>query len=274
MPELPEVETVMRGLAAAVENARIQRVDQHRPDLRFPIPADFKDRLTGQKIIRLSRRAKYIVMYLDSGDVALVHLGMSGRMIIHDTLPKIAKHDHLVFHFENGKTVVFHDPRRFGFVDVLPAQNIKTCKYFCHLGPEPLSEDFNALSLQKKLNGKKTAIKLAIMDQRIVVGVGNIYACEALFRAHLHPTRASGEISLPDLEKLVVAIKAVLQDAIKAGGSSLRDHRQTNGELGYFQHDFLVYGREGDPSPADPQTPIQRIVQSGRSTFYCPASQI
>lgn len=277
MPELPEVETVTRGLMPVLTGQTINRVDMHRKDLRVPFPKDLKKRVEGQRITHLSRRAKYCQIFLESGDCLVIHLGMSGRMLVSkDHNPE--KHDHFIVTLENDVQVVLNDPRRFGMVLLIAQQDVAEHAAFRHLGPEPLEEVFNAAYLLQKLKNRVQPIKLAIMDQRIVVGVGNIYACEALYRATIDPGAAAGSLSKVRLEKLVLAIKAVLTEAIEAGGSSLKDYVRTNGELGYFQHRFSVYDRERTVCPRckaqRKETPcIARIAQGGRSTFYCVRTQ-
>ena len=277
MPELPEVETVMRGLEKAINGGVIATVDQRRKDLRVPFPKGLKEKLEGRKIMRLARRAKYILIHLDNRDVLIIHLGMSGRMLItRDHTP--AKHDHLILHMKDGQQVAFNDARRFGLVYLLHEEAIDQHAAFKGLGPEPLGNDFSGPVLEQRLKGKKVAIKQALLDQRVVAGVGNIYACEALYEAGISPTRAAGKVAGEKAEALCLAIRSVLSRAIEAGGSTLRDHRQANGELGYFQHSFKVYDREGDGcAMCDCGTgkagAIRRIVQGGRSTFYCPKHQ-
>jgi len=273
MPELPEVETVVRGLKQAIGGTTLTQLQAMRPNLRFPIPKNLDPLSRQQALTGLDRRAKYILMHLANGNTIVLHLGMSGRITIHNAKPNtLEKHDHLVFDFSNGKTAVFNDARRFGFIDIIPTDSLPAHKFFAHLGPEPLSTEFDAPYLKANLQGKNTAIKTAIMDQRLVVGVGNIYACEALYQAGIHPEKPARKVSAPKIKKLAAEIKDVLAKAIQAGGSSLKDHRQPNGELGYFQHTLQVYGREGELSPTGRGT-IQRIVQAGRSTFYCPVKQ-
>ncbi len=290
MPELPEVETVRRGLAPVMEGARIVKVEVRRGDLRWPLAKDFAKRIAGASVEGLGRRAKYLIADLSSGDVLMMHLGMSGSFhIIQDTKNagpgdfhhergKIGAHDHIVFHMSNGATVTFNDPRRFGSMKLVPRARLDKEPLLGALGPEPLGNEFDAAMLAKACAGKKTSLKAALLDQRVVAGLGNIYVCEALYRAHLSPKRQASTIAdrkgAPNLRAvaLVDAIKVVLHDAIKAGGSSLRDHRQADGTLGYFQHNFRVYDREGEPCPNCKGT-IKRIVQSGRSTFYCPSCQ-
>lgn len=282
MPELPEVETVRRGLAPAMEGAIIARADVNRPDLRWPFPDRMADRLTGQTVLRLRRRSKYILADLGSGETLLIHLGMSGRMTVSgDPLgrfvrdhPATQKHDHVVFHMENGARITFNDPRRFGAMDLLDTATADQHKLLAVLGPEPLGNDFNEQVLLDAFKGRNTPVKSALLDQRIVAGLGNIYVCEVLFRAKLSPRRKAGQISAKRVGALVPIIRQVLNDAIDAGGSSLRDFRQADGELGYFQHSFDVYGREGDPCRTPDCTgTIARIVQSGRSSFYCAQCQ-
>lgn len=279
MPELPEVETVCRGLAASLKGKRITALEQHRKDLRTALPKNMAARLTGQHVVAVTRRAKYIQMLLDGGDVLLLHLGMSGRMIVTHEPVKAEKHDHLVFHFQDNTCVRFNDPRRFGCCDLVAAADVPMHKWLLHLGIEPLGPDLTAAWLRQKFKDKKTSIKVALMDQRLIVGIGNIYAAEALFYAGISPKRRAGSCSLAQLEKLVPAIQKVLKAAIAAGGSSLRDYRQTDGELGYFQHNFAVYGKAGEACPGctcaiSKTGGIQRIAQGGRSTFYCPIQQV
>ncbi|MBM1689577.1 bifunctional DNA-formamidopyrimidine glycosylase/DNA-(apurinic or apyrimidinic site) lyase [Sulfitobacter geojensis] len=282
MPELPEVETVMRGLAPAMQGAVIAQADVNRPDLRWPFPADMARRLTGQTVLQLRRRSKYILADLSSGESLLIHLGMSGRMLVSgDPLgqfvrehPMAEKHDHVVFHMANGARITFNDPRRFGAMDLLDTATAAQHKLLAVLGPEPLGNDFHEAHLIAAFKGRNTPVKSALLDQRIIAGLGNIYVCEALYRAGIHPARKAGKLSRPRIAALVPIIRAVLGEAIQAGGSSLKDFRQADGELGYFQHSFDVYGREGAPckSPECTQV-IKRIVQSGRSSFYCSQCQ-
>jgi formamidopyrimidine-DNA glycosylase len=288
VPELPEVETVRRGLAPAMEGARIAKVEVRDRRLRWPIAKDFEKRVQGQTVEGLGRRAKYLTADLSSGDVLLMHLGMSGSFRIgKDAKPglyyhersKSTAHDHVVFHMSNGQTITFNDPRRFGSMKLVPRAKIDEEPLLKALGPEPLGNEFDAAMLAKACAGKKTSLKAALLDQRVVAGLGNIYVCEALFRARLSPKRRASTVAdrkgKPNgrADALVVAIKAVLTDAIKAGGSSLRDHRRTDGSLGDFQHTFLVYDREGKRCPGGCKGTVKRIVQAGRSTFYCPSCQ-
>jgi formamidopyrimidine-DNA glycosylase len=278
MPELPEVETVRRGLAPAMEGVVIERAQVNRPDLRWPFPAGMAERLTGQMVERLRRRSKYILADLASGESLLIHLGMSGRMLVSgDPLgqfvhshPAPEKHDHVVLHMANGAQITFNDPRRFGAMDLMQTARADQHKLLAILGPEPLGNTFNEAHLIAALKGRNTPIKSALLDQRIVAGLGNIYVCEALYRARIHPARKADRISATRIATLVPIIRNVLSEAIEAGGSSLRDFRQADGELGYFQHNFDVYGRENAPcrTPGCGQV-IRRIVQSGRSSFYC-----
>jgi formamidopyrimidine-DNA glycosylase len=290
MPELPEVETVRRGLAPAMEGARFTRVEARRRDLRWPLPRDFAKRLEGHTVEGLGRRAKYLLADLSSGDVLIMHLGMSGSFRVaqdggeariakyHHEKSKSAAHDHVVFHMSSGVTVIFNDPRRFGSMKLVPRAKIDQEPLLRSLGPEPLGNEFDAAMLAHTCAGKKTSLKAALSDQRVVAGLGNIYVCEALFRARLSPKRQASTIAdrngKPNARAaaLVDAIKAVLHDAIKAGGSSLRDHRRADGSLGDFQHNFLVYDREGAPCPGC-KGKVKRIVQTGRSTFYCSSCQ-
>ena len=295
MPELPEVETVRRGLAPVMEGAKFTQVEARRQDLRWPLPKDFVARLEGQKVEGLGRRAKYLLADLSSGDVLLMHLGMSGSFRVskekgprRETAPGAyyhekssdLTHDHVVFHMSSGARIAFNDPRRFGSMKIVPRDKLDQEPLLRALGPEPLGNAFDAAMLARACHGKKTSLKAALLDQKIVAGLGNIYVCEALYRARLSPRRLASTLALRSgapherAVRLVDAIRAVLNDAIKAGGSSLRDHRQTSGELGMFQHNFRVYDREGEPCP----TPgckgvIRRIVQNGRSTFFCPVCQ-
>lgn len=282
MPELPEVETVRRGLAPVMEGQVMAKVEVNRPDLRWPFPERMAERLTGRRVLQLRRRSKYLLGDLDTGETLLIHLGMSGRMTVSgDPLgrfvhehPAREKHDHVVFHMESGARITFNDPRRFGAMDLLPTATADQHRLLSVLGPEPLGNDFNEAYLMAAFKGKNTPVKSALLDQGIVAGLGNIYVCEALFRSGISPLRKAGQIAAPRVASLVPAIRDVLEQAIAAGGSSLKDFRQADGELGYFQHSFDVYGREGQPcrSPGCGQT-IHRKVQSGRSTFYCPACQ-
>lgn len=282
MPELPEVETVRRGLAPAMEGAVIAQADVNRPDLRWPFPPGMAKRLAGQQVLGLRRRSKYILADLASGETLLIHLGMSGRMLVsgdplgqfmHDH-PAPEKHDHVVLHMDNGARITFNDPRRFGAMDLLETASADQHKLLAVLGPEPLGNAFNEDHLVAAFDGKNSPVKSALLDQRIVAGLGNIYVCEALYRAGVAPTRKAGKISKARVAALVPIIREVLAEAIEAGGSSLRDFRQADGELGYFQHRFDVYGREGEPcrTPACSQS-VVRIVQSGRSSFYCRSCQ-
>jgi formamidopyrimidine-DNA glycosylase len=292
MPELPEVETVRRGLAPVMEGARFAKVEARRGDLRWPLPKDFVARLEGQAVEGLGRRAKYLLADLSSGEVLVMHLGMSGSFRVTqeraDTQPgsyyhdrsKDTAHDHVVFHMSSGARIAFNDPRRFGSMKLVSRAKLDEEPLLRSLGPEPLGNAFDAAMLARACAGKKTSLKAALLDQRLVAGLGNIYVCEALHRAHLSPRRRASTIALKSgapherAEKLVDAIKLVLNDAIKAGGSSLRDHRQTSGELGLFQHNFRVYDREGERcSLPGCKGTIRRIVQTGRSTFFCPVCQ-
>jgi formamidopyrimidine-DNA glycosylase len=286
MPELPEVETARRGLAPAMEGARFAKVEVRHRGLRWPIAKDFEKRITGKTVEGLGRRAKYLLADLSSGDVLMMHLGMSGSFRVddgqiakyHHEKSKSAAHDHVVFHMSNGATVTFNDPRRFGSMKLVPRARLEQEPLLRSIGPEPLGNEFDAAMLARACAGKKTSLKAALLDQRVVAGLGNIYVCEALFRARLSPKRQASTIAgrngQPNTRAtaLVEAIKAVLHDAIKAGGSSLRDHRRADGSLGDFQHNFLVYDRERAPCPAC-KGKVKRIVQTGRSTFYCPSCQ-
>jgi formamidopyrimidine-DNA glycosylase len=292
MPELPEVETVRRGLQPVMEGARIVKAEARRGDLRRPLPKDFVKRLEGRTVTGLGRRAKYLLADLSSGEVLMMHLGMSGSFRVtqekgentpgefHHPRAEDRAHDHIVFHMSSGARIAFNDPRRFGLMLLVPRTELADHPLMKAIGPEPLGNEFDAAMLAAACRGKKTSLKAALSDQKVVAGLGNIYVCEALHRARLSPKRQASTIATragaptARAEVLVGAIKAVLQDAIKAGGSSLRDHRRTDGELGYFQHHFRVYDREGAPcvTPGCKGT-VKRIVQTGRSTFFCPVCQ-
>jgi len=279
MPELPEVETVCRGLAKAMIGQKITGVETRRGGLRIPFPANLKD-VEGQKVTDITRRAKYILVQLSGKQTLLMHLGMSGRMLIqgNNAPHEPEKHDHMILTLSNGTRVVFNDPRRFGMVDLAETADVPAHKFFKHLGPEPFSKEFSAEYLLQRIKNKIPAIKVALLDQQLVVGVGNIYASEALFRAGIDPKRKAGSLKKPEAVKLIKAIHDVLNAAIKAGGSSLRDYVQADGELGYFQHHFAVYDREGQKCPGCNCKPektggINRITQAARSTFYCPRKQ-
>lgn len=300
MPELPEVETVRRGLQPVMEGSKIVRAEVRRKDLRFPFQKDFAARLEGQTVTGLGRRAKYLLADLGSDEVLLMHLGMSGSFRIrkadeeaapghfHHPRGKDAAHDHVVFHMSSGADVVFNDPRRFGYMKIVGREALDKEPLLRGLGPEPLGNAFDAGMLAQACANRKTSLKAALLDQRVVAGLGNIYVCEALYRAHLSPRRlattlairagqrkgAAGDAPAGRAKHLVEAIRAVLNEAIRAGGSSLRDHRQTNGELGYFQHSFQVYDREGEACrTAGCGGIVRRFTQNGRSTFWCPKCQ-
>lgn len=280
MPELPEVETVRRGLAPAMEGHRIERAEVNRPDLRWPLPEGMAARLEGATVERLRRRSKYILADLDTGESLLIHLGMSGRMLVSGTMlgdfhhdhPAPQKHDHVVLHMQGGARITFNDARRFGAMDLVRTDREAAHWLLSSLGPEPFGNDFNETYLVAALKERKSPIKTVLLDQRVVAGLGNIYVSEVLFRAGIDPRRAANRIAAARIATLVPVIRAVLSEAIEAGGSSLRDHRQADGELGYFQHAFRVYDREEEPCPAC-ATPIKRIVQGGRSSYFCPACQ-
>jgi formamidopyrimidine-DNA glycosylase len=282
MPELPEVETVRRGLAPAMEGQIIVRAEVNRPDLRWPFPARMAARLTGQAVVRLRRRSKYILCDLSGGESLLIHLGMSGRMTVSgDPLGRFArdhpaakKHDHVVLHMGNGARITFNDPRRFGAMDLMPTQDADQHRLLADLGPEPLGNAFDEHHLTDAFRNKKSPVKSALLDQRIIAGLGNIYVCEVLFRAGISPRRMAADIARQRVAALVPIIRQVLREAIEAGGSSLRDFRRADGELGYFQHCFDVYGRAGAAcrKPGCNAT-VTRIIQSGRSSFYCPQCQ-
>jgi len=295
MPELPEVETVRRGLTPAMEGALLVRAELRRPDLRFPFPADFSTLVSGQHIVSLGRRAKYLLIDLEGGDVIIAHLGMSGSFRVeegqmpdtpgdfHHPRGKDEKHDHVVFHLERTKgpaRVIYNDPRRFGFMDLTRRDTLASHVFFRDLGEEPTGNVLDAAYLAARFAGKAQPLKSTLLDQKNIAGLGNIYVCEALWRSGLSPLRASGTLvdakgkPKKTLVLLTEAIRAVIADAIAAGGSSLRDHIQTDGTLGYFQHSFSVYDREGEPcrTPGCGGT-VARVVQAGRSTFYCPKCQ-
>ncbi|MDP1026663.1 bifunctional DNA-formamidopyrimidine glycosylase/DNA-(apurinic or apyrimidinic site) lyase [Sphingomonas sp. KR1UV-12] len=269
MPELPEVETTVRGLTPVLAGQRLTRVEARRADLRKAIPVDLRQRMEGATVTSLGRRAKYGLIDTDRGDTMVFHLGMSGRWRV-DPADTLA-HDHLVIETAAGRRLALNDPRRFGFIDLLPTEALATYPPFMAMGPEPLGADLTADYLLTVLEGRAAPIKAMLLDQRIVAGLGNIYVCEALHMARIAPDRAAGRIALPRLERLVVAIRAVLLAAIEAGGSTLRDFAAPDGELGYFSKQFLVYGREGEPCGCG--GPVRRRVESGRSTFWCPRCQ-
>ena len=291
MPELPEVETVKRGLQPSVEGRRFIYVETRRADLRIPFPEDFENRLTGRRVERLWRRAKYIMADLEGGETLVIHLGMSGRMTVYTkgngrglgafhyemagSEIGRGRHDHVVFDTDAPARIVFTDHRRFGLMTIVETASLESHKLFKGLGAEPLSRQFDAEYLKEALRSKKTPIKCALLDQRVIAGLGNIYVCEALWRSRISPKRQAARVKTVQIDVLVPAIKQVLQEAVRAGGSSLRDHRQTNGELGYFQKLFAAYDREGQPCMRRGcHGRIKRIVQNGRSTFYCPKCQV
>jgi formamidopyrimidine-DNA glycosylase len=292
MPELPEVETVRRGLQPVMEGSKIVKAEARRKDLRFPFQKDFVARLEGQTVTGLGRRAKYLMADLESGDVLLMHLGMSGSFRVtkdddhktpgqfHHPRGEDRAHDHVVFHMSSGAAVIFNDPRRFGYMKIIARKALDDEPLLKGLGPEPLGNEFDAKMLAQSCANKKTSLKAALLDQRVVAGLGNIYVCEALFRSQLSPRRLAATLAdkkgqpTDHARRLVDAIHAVLNQAIKAGGSSLRDHRQTSGELGYFQHSFQVYDREGEKcQTAGCSGIVRRFTQNGRSTFWCPKCQ-
>jgi len=282
MPELPEVETVRRGLEPSMTGAVITQADVNRPDLRWPFPELMAERISGARVLQLRRRSKYILADLDTGETLLIHLGMSGRMTVSgDPLgqfvhehPALIKHDHVVFHMENGARVTFNDPRRFGAMDLLDTVTAEAHPLLVKIGPEPLGNDFHEAYLVSALKTKNTPIKTALLDQSLIAGLGNIYVCEALFRAGIHPATKAKDLKPSAIVSLVPIIRDILLEAIEAGGSSLKDFRQAGGELGYFQHSFRVYGREGGACVTPECTSVvERITQSGRSTFFCPSCQ-
>lgn len=280
MPELPEVETVRRGLVPAMEGRRIAHVTLNRPDLRWPLPENMAARLEGARVERLRRRSKYILADLDTGESLLIHLGMSGRMLVsgimlgdyHFEHPAPEKHDHVVLDMEGGARVTFNDARRFGAMDLVRTDREAAHWLLAGLGPEPLGNDFSEAYLISRLHERKSPVKTVLLDQHVVAGLGNIYVNEVLFRAGIDPRRQAARIAAKRIGQIVPLVREVLSEAIEAGGSSLRDHRQASGKLGYFQHTFRVYDREGEPCPVC-GTPIRRIVQSGRSSFFCPSCQ-
>lgn len=293
MPELPEVETVRRGLEPAMLGQRFARIEQRRPDLRFPLPEHFVERLTGRTVEALSRRAKYLIADLDDGEALIMHLGMSGRFVVeapgtpptepgayYQDIGRHLQHDHVVFHLGSGARVTYNDVRRFGFMDLMPRAALATSKHFAGMGIEPLGNELSGETLARLFAGKFAPLKAALLDQRLVAGLGNIYVCEALFRAGLHPEAEAGSIATatgrprPTAHALAQIIREVLEEAVAAGGSTLRDFAHADGSLGYFQHRFRVYDREGEVCT----TPgcgaqVKRLVQSGRSTFYCETCQ-
>jgi formamidopyrimidine-DNA glycosylase len=286
VPELPEVETVRRGLAPHFDGRRIETLTLNRPDLRFPFPPRLPERVAGRRVLTLDRRAKYLLIPLDSQETLILHLGMSGRMIVeqgerqaqqgefHHDVTRLPQHDHVIFHLEGGTRVVFNDPRRFGSLDIQPSDALDKAPALATLGIEPLGNALNATSLATLLAGRRTPMKAALLDQRLIAGLGNIYVCEALHRAGIAPDRAAGSVKRREIEALVVAIRDVLAEAIAAGGSTLRDFRHEDGSLGYFQHAFRVYDREGEACPTPKcRGVVRRMVQSGRSTFYCAECQ-
>lgn len=280
MPELPEVETVKRGLTPYMKGVRIVQTIQNRPNLRIPFPENLAQKTQGLIISDMGRRGKYMLIHLEDAHTLIVHLGMSGsfKIVTHNEAYVPNKHDHLIFEMESKAKIIFNDPRRFGMVYHHPVAELEDHKAFSNMGPEPFDLEFNDAYLYSALKQKTSPIKTALLDQAIVAGLGNIYVCEALFMVGINPKRKSNKISKAKCAELVTAIRDVLSKAIVAGGSSLRDHRQASGELGYFQHQFSVYGKEGDKCPTCdcdyPKTHgIRRITQSGRSSFYCPQKQ-
>ncbi|MFL1875996.1 bifunctional DNA-formamidopyrimidine glycosylase/DNA-(apurinic or apyrimidinic site) lyase [Hansschlegelia beijingensis] len=292
MPELPEVETVRRGLAPVMEGRRIERVEARRPDLRFPFPERFAERIAGRTVTSLGRRAKYLLADLDDGETLVMHLGMSGSFRVtlpetgqapgafHHPRSKAAAHDHVTFAMSGGATVTYNDPRRFGFMALIPRAGLETHPLFRHVGIEPLGNELDGALLARLFHGRQTSLKAALLDQRLIAGLGNIYVCEALHRARLSPKRLAGSTASKSggptarSERLGLAIREVLQAAIAAGGSTLRDFSHADGELGYFQHSFRVYDREDEPCPTpDCRGVVKRITQTGRSTFFCPVCQ-
>ena len=275
MPELPEVETVRRGLEKRLLGQRVAYAEARRQTLRIPLPEDFAARMTGRRFERLERRGKYILAYLDNRTVLIVHLGMSGRFTLGDAgaLPD-GPHDHVVFRMEDGTVATYNDPRRFGLMTLCSDTEVDEHRLLASMGVDPLGNMFNGPYLASRLKGRRSPIKAALLDQKTVAGLGNIYVCEALYGAGISPRRSAHTVQGGRAERLADAIRKTLDSALQAGGSSLRDYVQANGELGYFQHQFSVYGREGEPCPnCDCEQTVKRIVQSGRSTFYCARRQ-
>jgi formamidopyrimidine-DNA glycosylase len=282
MPELPEVETVRKGLEPHLVGARLLQVDQRRKDLRFPFPEDFAARLEGTRVLSVGRRAKYLLIALDRGETMLAHLGMTGRFTIDQVAPGLfhrtegldERHTHLVLYTDRGEQIAFHDVRRFGYMDLIPTDHLMASAHLAGLGPEPLDAAFGAKTLTAGFKGRRQNVKVSLLDQRLVAGLGNIYVCEALHRARIDPTTEAGALGAAALKRLTAQIKAVLEEAIVAGGSTLRDYRAADGALGYFQHRFAAYGREGEGCVREGcGGVISRLVQGGRSTFYCPSCQ-
>ena len=275
MPELPEVEIVKRGLSPFLAGRKIVRVEKTRPDLRWPIPGSLEHVLTGARVLRLERRGKYILWHTQDEMVMILHLGMSGRVLVTKDLPKVKNvHDHLTFKTEDGFFIRYNDPRRFGFIDLVPLSNLAEYPSIANLGPEPLSNAFNASALQQKISKKQAPIKSVLLDQTIIAGLGNIYVCEALFMSGISPKKTASKISLKKCEELVRNIRGILISAIEAGGSSLKDFTDIEGNLGYFQFEFYVYGRDNELCKSNTcNRKIKRISQSGRSSFYCPSCQ-
>ncbi len=276
MPELPEVETVCRGIAPFIESATLEHVVLNRPNLRIPFPEFLHERLQGLTVRRVERLAKYVLIHLSDAKILVIHLGMSGQVKIVQDYAAYSeiKHDHMILCFDENKALVYNDPRRFGMVMLFDdAQTLNADPAFAKMGPDPLGADFSAEILAERLGARRTYIKAALLDQRVVAGLGNIYVCEALFMAGVHPQRRPDDISAQEAARLYTAIVEVLQKAIKAGGSTLKDYRSADGKLGYFQNELLVYGREEAPCYQCGKAAIKRIVQSGRSTFYCPSCQ-
>ncbi|MCF6215118.1 MAG: bifunctional DNA-formamidopyrimidine glycosylase/DNA-(apurinic or apyrimidinic site) lyase [Emcibacter sp.] len=279
MPELPEVETVKRGIIPLLEGRRFFQVIQRRDKLRIPLPENFAARLRGRRVEQITRRAKYLLFYLDQGEILICHLGMSGKMTLkaaadRDQPDKFEKHDHIIFETDRHDLVIFNDPRRFGLMTLCGRDELDQHPLFCKMGPEPLGNEFNGQYLYEKIINRRSPIKTILLDQRVVAGLGNIYVCEALFQAGISPERKACHINRSETDKMVPIIRLILEDAIKAGGSSLKDYARVDGELGYFQHSFKVYGRAGEAcvNSGCPHK-IERIIQSNRSTFHCPACQ-
>lgn len=276
MPELPEVETVMRGMQIALQGHIIQNVIVRRHDLRWRIPADFSPSVSGRRVIGFRRRGKYILIRLSGDRTIVLHLGMSGRIVL-DSVAMAAPHEHVVFITEDGKRCAFIDPRRFGMIDLVETEQEQSYRLLKGMGPEPLEPTFSSATLEKAFAKKSASIKTVLLDQKVVAGLGNIYVCEALYRAGIHPEREAGSLKKQQIKLLTKAIQAVLEEAIAAGGSTLKDYVRPEGGLGYFQHAWRVYGRKGLPCPDCPKHPgctgVEQITQAGRSTFFCPIRQ-
>lgn len=280
MPELPEVETVKRGIIPLLEGRRLFQVIQRRDNLRIPLPDNFAGRLRGRKVEQITRRAKYLLLHLDQNQILICHLGMSGKMTLQasedrSTPDIFDKHDHIILETDRHDLVIYNDPRRFGLMTLCHQDELEQHPLFCNMGPEPLGNEFNGQYLYERIKNRRSPIKTILLDQRVVVGLGNIYVCEALFQAAISPIKKAADLSRADVDKIVPIIRQILTEAIAAGGSTLKDYARVDGELGYFQHHFNVYGREGETCPnSGCRRKIARLIQSNRSTFHCPACQV